>query len=498
MTSAEQEFIELMKQLTAYSEAIALINWDLRTKIPKKGMGQRSETIGLLSEKVHQLKTSDQMKQLLDQLKTEKTSPVIEKAVEECEKEYQKYHKIPTDEFVEFITVSSKSETVWQEAREKSDFSILQPYLEKLVEMNKKFAVYRGYQDNKYEGLLNDFEPGLTTEVLDRAFEQLKSALIKLVQKIKQSSVKVDPDLLLQPFPKKDQEGFSLAILDKMGYDFEAGRLDETIHPFATGINPNDVRVTTRYDEQDFKTAVFGTIHEGGHALYEQNIDADLYQTVLAGGASMGIHESQSLFWENFIGRSQSFWQSHFELFKKYAPASFQSIDFESFYHAINEVKPSMIRIEADELTYSLHIIIRYELEKALIDGDLQVKDLPEAWNQKMEEYLGIRPANDREGILQDIHWAAGDFGYFPTYALGYMYAAQLYGTIQEQINLDNMIHSGDFEPIKAWLTEHIHRHGKMKKPLEMIEQITGEGLNPDYLIQYLTEKYSDIYQYKC
>ncbi|WP_440895695.1 carboxypeptidase M32 [Amphibacillus sp. Q70] len=495
MTSAEQKFIDLMKQLTAYNEAIALIHWDLRTKIPKKGMDQRSETIGLLSEKVHQLKTSDQMRQLLDQLKTEKTSSVIEKAVEECEKEYQKYHKIPNEELVEFITMSSKSETVWQEAREKNDFSILQPYLEKLVAFNKKFAVYRGYQDNKYEGLLNDYEPGLTTAVLDRVFGQLKTALIELVQKINQSSVKVDADRLLKHFPKKDQEGFSLAILDKMGYDFDAGRLDETIHPFATGINPNDVRVTTRYDEQDFKTAVFGTIHEGGHALYEQNIDADLYQTVLAGGTSMGIHESQSLFWENFIGRSQSFWQSHFELFKKYAPATFHSIDFDTFYQAINQVKPSMIRIEADELTYSLHIIMRYELEKALIDGDLKVKDLPEAWNQKMEDYLGVRPANDREGVLQDIHWAAGDFGYFPTYALGYMYAAQLYGTIQEQINLDNMIRSGDFEPIKAWLTEHIHRHGKMKKPLEMIEQVTGEGLNPDYLIQYLTEKYSKIYQ---
>ena len=280
-----------------------------------------------------------------------------------------------------------------------------------------------------------------------------------------------------------------------MGYDFEAGRLDETIHPFAIGINPNDVRVTTRYDEYDFRTAVFGTIHEGGHALYEQNIDPDLYQTVLASGASMGIHESQSLFWENFVGRSHSFWESHFNLFKKYAPESFQSLEFESFYRAINDVKPSMIRIEADELTYSLHIIIRYELEKELIDGDLQVKDLPEAWNAKMEAYLGIRPENDFEGLLQDIHWAAGDIGYFPTYALGYMYAAQIFDAIKTDINFDQMIRFGDFEPIKAWLTEKIHRHGKMKQPLELIEEVTGEGLNPDHLIQYLTNKYTEIYQ---
>src|SRR5699024_4253000 len=307
----------------------------------------------------------------------------------------------------------------------------------------------------------------------------------------------VDSSLLLKQFPKQAQKDFSLAVLDKMGYDFDAGRLDETIHPFAIGINPNDVRVTTRYDEMDFRTAVFGTIHEGGHALYEQNIDPDLYQTVLASGASMGIHESQSLFWEIFVGRSHSFWESHFELFKKYAPESFQLLDFERFYSAINEVKPSMIRIEADELTYSLHIIIRYELEKELIDGDLQVKDLPEAWNAKMEEYLGIRPENDLEGLLQDIHWAAGDIGYFPTYALGYMYAAQIYNAINADINLDQMIRFGDFEPIKAWLTEKIHRHGKMKQPLELIEQVTGEGLNPDHLIQYLTDKYSEIYQLK-
>lgn len=495
MTS-EDKFIDLMKELTAYSETIALINWDLRTKIPKKGANQRSEALGFLAKHVHQLKTSDQMKQLIDQLKTEKTSPIIEKALEECEREYQKYRHIPTEELVEFISLSSQSETAWQEAREKNDFSILQPYLEKLVELNKRFAVYRGYQENKYEGLLNDYEPGLTTELLDQVFGQLKSELIKLVEKVNQSKVNIDQTLLLHHFPKQAQEKFSLAILNKMGYDFDAGRLDETIHPFAIGINPNDVRVTTRFDEEDFRTAIFGTIHEGGHALYEQNIDPDLYQTVLATGASMGIHESQSLFWENFIGRSRSFWQSHFELFKEYAPAPFQNIDFESFYRAINEVKPSLIRIEADELTYSLHIIIRYELEKALIDGDLQVKDLPEAWNQKMEDYLGIKPTNDREGVLQDIHWAAGDFGYFPTYALGYMYAAQLHARIQNQINLDSMICSGDFEPIKAWLTEQIHRHGKMKQPLEMIEQVTGEGLNPNYLINYLTSKYQDIYQF--
>lgn len=492
----EQQFLDLMKEITAYQEALALIHWDLRTKIPKKGMEQRSEVIGLLSEKIHQLTTSEKMKTLIDQLKTTATNPVIKRAVAESEKEYQKSSKIPDHEFKAFVTLRSKAETVWQDAREQNDFSLLQPYLEQLVEYNKKFAGYWGYQENKYDGLLDNYEPGLTTAILDPVFDKLKLALADLVEKISQSKVDVDVNKLLHYFPKQAQEQFSLAILEKMGYDFAAGRLDETIHPFAININPKDVRVTTRYDEQDFRTAVFGTIHEGGHALYEQNIAPELYQTILATGTSMGIHESQSLFWENFIGRSKGFWQSHLSLFKEMAPAGFHALDFESFYQAINEVKPSFIRIEADELTYSLHIIIRYELEKSLIDGDLQVKDLPEAWNQKMEDYLGIRPANDKQGVLQDIHWSAGDFGYFPTYALGYMYAAQLNHQLRQTIDVDPIIASGDFEPIKAWLTEHVHRHGKMKKPLEIIQDVTGEGLNPDYLIDYLTKKYQDIYQF--
>jgi len=495
MTSAEQKFIQIMKEITAYDEAISLIGWDLRTYIPKKGMDHRSDTIGLLSNKRNELKTSEKMKALIDQLKTENTTPVIKKSVEEAEREYEKFRSIPSQELTEFITLTSKSETVWQEAREKSDFSLLQPYLEKIVEFNKKIAEYRGYDNNKYEGLLDDYEPGLTIDVLDQVFGQLKTALIDLVKKINQSKVEVDSGLLLKHFPKDKQKSFSLAVLDKMGFDFDAGRLDETIHPFATGINPYDVRVTTRYDENDFRMAVFGTIHEGGHALYEQNIDPDLHQTLLADGVSMGIHESQSLFWENFVGRSRAFWESHFDLFKDHAPKSFEAIEFDHFYRAINEVKPSMIRIEADELTYSLHIIIRYELEKELINGDLAVKDLPEAWNQKMEDYLGIKPANDSEGLLQDIHWSAGDIGYFPTYALGYMYAAQLHAKMNDEIDIDNMIRLGDFEPLKQWLTENIHRHGKMKKPLDLIRDVTGEGLNPTYLIDYLTNKYTDIYQ---
>ena len=495
MNNLENQFKELLKEQDAYREALALVQWDLRTKIPEHGATQRAEVIGLLSQKIHQLATSDQMKALINQLKDKTADPILQRSVEECEEEYDRSSKIPDDEYKAFITLRSKSESVWQKARAQNDFSLLQPYLEELVAYNKKFAKYWGYETNKYDALLHLYEPGMTTKVLDEVFAQVRSGLTNLVKQIRKSDVQPDENLLKHHFPKEDQKAFSLDILKKMGYDFDSGRLDESIHPFAIGINRNDVRITTRYDEHDFRMAIFGTIHEGGHALYEQNIGKSLTETPLSSGTSMGIHESQSLFWENFIGRSDSFWEKHFELFKSYAPAAFQALDFSSFFEAINEVKPSYIRIEADELTYCLHIMIRYELEKALIDGELAVKDLPEAWNQKMEDYLGIRPSSNQEGVLQDIHWSAGDFGYFPSYALGYMYAAQFHKRMAKDINIEQVIESGDFSSIKDWLTLHIHQHGKMKKPLEIIKEVTNESLNAQYLLDYLTEKYTKIYQ---
>ncbi|WP_226034730.1 carboxypeptidase M32 [Aquibacillus saliphilus] len=492
----EQDFLELLKEQSSYEEALSLIQWDLRTKAPKKGTEQRSEVIGFLSQKLHHLSTSDKMKNFIDKLKDNTDNKIIQRSVEECEEEYNRNKKIPEQEYKEFIILQSKSETVWQEAREKNDFKILQPYLEQLVAFNRKFAEYWGYEKNIYDALLHMYEPGVTTEVLDQVFPKLRKSLTGLVEKVNNSKNKPDPAILQHHFPKQKQEQFSLEILKKMGYDFEAGRLDETIHPFAISLNSNDVRVTTRYDEDDFRMAVFGTIHEGGHALYEQNISDTLTQTPLASGTSMGIHESQSLFWENFIARSEAFWQNHYKLFKSFAPSEFNQVDFSDFYRSINEVKPSLIRIEADELTYCLHIMVRYELEKALINGEIEVKDLPELWNQKIEDYLGVRPSSDKEGVLQDIHWSAGNFGYFPSYALGYMYAAQLHHSLAETIDVDKVVKDGDFVKVKEWLSENIHQYGKMKKPLEILNDVTGESLNSQYLVDYLTNKYSKIYQW--
>ncbi|QHS22545.1 carboxypeptidase M32 [Virgibacillus sp. MSP4-1] len=492
----EQQFLDYLKQIQAYHEAIDVMYWDLRTKAPKKGVKQRSETIGLLSHKVHQMSTSDTMKHFIDELKGNTQNEIVHKSVLECEKEYERNAKIPDEEFKKYVILQSEAESVWEEAREKADFEMFRPYLEQLVEYNIKFAEYWGYEDNRYDALLDLFEPGMTVNVLDRVFPALRDSLTPLIEKVQQSDHKPDTSKILVPFNKEDQEAFSLEILKEMGYDFDAGRMDETVHPFMIPLNRNDTRVTTRYDERDFRMAVFGTIHEGGHALYEQNLDESLTGTPLATGTSNGIHESQSLFWETYVARSKAFWNRYFDTLKEYAPESIAKLPAEEFYRAVNEVKPSFIRIEADEMTYPLHIMVRYELEKGLINQEIEVKDLPKLWNDKMEEYLGIRPGNDREGVLQDVHWAGGSFGYFPSYALGYMYGAQFYHAMNKDFHVQEAIQNGEINKVKSWLTEKIHQYGKLKEPLEILQDVTGEGLNADYLVEYLEDKYKEIYKW--
>ncbi|AZV44074.1 carboxypeptidase M32 [Peribacillus asahii] len=496
----EREFLEYIKKIAAYHEALSVIYWDLRTGAPKKGVEQRSEVIGMLSSEVFKMGTSKEMAHFIATLSAKdnqaQLSEVTKRMVEECKKNYERNKKIPMDEYKEFVILQSKSTSAWEEAREKADFSLFQPYLEQIVACTRKFIKYWGYERYKYNTLLDMYEPGMTVDVLDQVFAELRERIVPLVKQISMSSHQPDTSFLYKYFPKEKQKQFSLDILKQLGYDFDAGRLDETVHPFATGINRGDVRVTTRYDEYDFRGAIFGTIHECGHAIYEQNISSALTGTLLDDGTSMGIHESQSLFFENFIGRNKYFWEKQYSLLQKYAPEQFAGVSLESFYRAINESKPSLIRVEADELTYPLHIMIRYEIEKSLFDGELEVKDLPKVWNDKYEEYLGIVPDNDGVGVLQDVHWSDGSFGYFPSYALGYMYAAQMKQTILQDLpHYDQLLTSGNIEPIKQWLNERIHQYGKMKKPLDILKETTGEGLNAQYLISYLEDKYRDVYK---
>ncbi|MEH7300630.1 carboxypeptidase M32 [Neobacillus drentensis] len=494
----EKEFLDYVKKMTAYHEALGVIYWDLRTGAPKQGVEQRSEVIGMLSSEVFKMSTSEEMAAYIASLSKAEVDDKTRKILEECKKEYERNKKIPAEEYKEFVILQSKAESIWEEAKEKADFAMFSPYLEKLVEMTRRFISYWGHMEKRYDVLLDMYEPGMTTEVLDDVFGKLRERIVPLVKKISEADNKPTTDFLFKSFKKEKQREFSLEILAKMGYNFQAGRLDETVHPFAIGLNPGDVRVTTKYDENDFRTAIFGTIHEGGHALYEQNFSKELIGTPLCSAASMGIHESQSLFYENIVGRSLPFWKNNFDCLKKYADGQFDQVDSERFYRAINESKPSLIRIEADELTYPLHIIIRYEIEKGLFDGSMQVKDLPQIWNDMYEQYLGIVPKNDGEGILQDVHWAGGSFGYFPSYALGYMYAAQFKHKMIEEIpHFNQLVEEGNLLPIKEWLTKNIHQYGKLKKPLEILRDVTGEGLNAEYLIEYLIDKYQKVYQLK-
>ncbi|WP_042346485.1 carboxypeptidase M32 [Bacillus massiliigorillae] len=498
--TTEENFLQLVKKIVAYEEALNLIYWDLRTGAPKKGVPQRSEVIGMLSEEVFILSTSNDMKNYIEELTKPEVftnlSPKVKKLVQECQKDYDRNKKIPQEEYTQYNILVTKAESVWEEAKEKSDFALFQPYLEKIVDYNRKFIEYWGYEKNKYDTLLDLYEPGMTVEILDDVFGKLRNEIVPLVQKIAASDHKPNVDFLYDYFSKEQQEKFSLEILKQLQYDFDAGRLDETVHPFEITMNSGDVRITTKYEEHDFQQAIFGTIHECGHAIYEQNISKDLDGTMLATGTSMGIHESQSLFFESLVGRNYGFWKQNYSLLQQYAPSQFKYVTLEEYYRAINASKPSLIRIEADELTYPLHIMVRYEIEKALFNGEIEVGQLPQIWNEKYKEYLGIEPSNDGEGVLQDVHWAGGSFGYFPSYALGYMYASQFkHAMLQDFPNFDEILESGDITPIKSWLNEKIHQYGKLKDPLELVHDITGEGLNVQYLIDYLKKKYSAIYQ---
>ncbi|WP_018131331.1 carboxypeptidase M32 [Effusibacillus pohliae] len=495
-----EEFRRYTRRMKDYTEAIGLLAWDLRTGAPKKGQEQRSEVIGTLSADLFKMGVSAEMKEFLDRLSEpdtyEQLDPITRGVVRECKKEYERSQRIPAELYQEYVVLVSKSETVWETARNQNDFASFRPYLEKILEYLDRFIEIWGYQGHKYNALLDHYEPGITVDILDPLFADLRGKSIELLHAIRERGRATDTSFFQKRFPTVDQRRFSEHVLQKIGYDFEAGRLDESAHPFATGLNPGDVRVTTRFQENDFRTAIFGAIHEAGHAMYEQNISPDLIGTPLCDGASMGIHESQSRFWENMIGRSREFWRYFYHDLTAFFPEPLQGVSVDDFYRAVNQVEPSLIRVEADELTYNLHIMLRYDLEKALICGDLSVSELPVAWNEKMREYLGVEAPNDADGVMQDVHWSAGLFGYFPSYSLGNIYAAQFEAALRRDLpDYKEAVKRGEFSVIKQWLRDNIHKHGKLLEPREILVQATGESIDVRYLVNYLQEKYQSVYE---
>ncbi|RKP56954.1 carboxypeptidase M32 [Cohnella endophytica] len=495
-----ERFREIIGRIKQYEEILGLVYWDMRTGAPRKGIELRSEAVGALSSETFKLSTSPELGDLIAQLNEPASlaelGEIDRRLVEETAKEYERNRKIPPELHREYVVLTSQAESAWETAKENDDFAGFVPYLEKIIDFNRKFIELWGVKTTPYDTLLDMYEPGLTTVELDRLFGELRARLVPLAERIAKSEHQPDTSFLEGTFDKEAQKAFSKLILKEMGYDFEAGRLDESVHPFATGLSPGDVRITTRYLPNDLTSALFGTIHEGGHALYEQNIMPELAETTLCTGTSMGIHESQSRLWENMIGRSLGFWQRYLPDLKKLFPGQLDHVSAEQFYRAINVVQPSLIRIEADELTYNLHIMIRYEIEKMLFNENLNPRDLPVVWNRKYAEALGVTPPNDAQGVLQDVHWSGGAFGYFPSYSLGNMYGAQMIDVAKRKLpDLDRQVAEGRLQPLKEWLTEQVYRHGKLLQPSQIIERISGKPLQSSYLCDYLEEKYKDIYR---
>lgn len=492
-------FKKYLKKIRHYHEAVALLHWDLRTGAPRKGVELRSETIGEMSGEAFRLSVSPEMEEFLIQLEAnlEELTPAVKAAVREARRDFDRSKKIPQDRFEAFVVLRSKAESVWEEAKETNNFELFRPYLEQIVDMNIEFVNYWGYTGNPYNALLDMYEPGATVEMLDRIFGGLREETVKLVEAIGKSNVRANKPVFSQTCDVAKQRELSLRLLRKVGYDFSAGRLDESVHPFMTTINRFDTRVTTKFLPSDIRSAIFSTIHESGHALYEQGVSPDLLDTPnLSGGTSMGIHESQSRFYENFLGRSRAFWEHNYKEVQELFPSEFGSVSLDEFYLGVNEVEPSLIRIEADEVTYNLHIMIRYEIEKGLINKEFRVADLPEIWRAKMKEYLGVVPPTDSEGVLQDVHWSGGDFGYFPSYSLGNIYAAQFYYTMKKEIpNYEELVRTGNYQVIREWLGNKIHQFGRTLTPAEIVKQVTGEDIDSSYLVRYFHEKLDSLYQ---
>ncbi|MGL5087454.1 MAG: carboxypeptidase M32 [Clostridium sp.] len=478
------------------NKAIGLLYWDMKTYMPKKSLDSKSGVLEYLSELEFKLTTGDKVGEFINffEDKMNELELVNRVMIETLKRNYDETKKIPKEKYLEYVGVSAKSEAAWEEAKKKCDFNIFKPHLEKVVKYKKEFIEYWGYKDNKYDTLLDKYERGITVEKLDIIFGELRDGIVELLNKIKGSNKKISKDILSGNFPVKAQEKLSIEVLTKMGFDFDAGRLDVSVHPFTLDMGNKDVRLTTHYYEKEISSALLSSIHEGGHGIYEQGVSDLLEGTGLAGGVSMGIHESQSRFYENLIGRSKEFWTYFLPVVKENFE-SFKDTSLDEFYEAINYVEPSLIRIEADELTYSLHIIIRYEIEKSLINGEIEVCDLPRVWNEKYKEYLGIEPENDGEGVLQDMHWSDGSFGYFPSYALGNIYGAQMLNKLlQERPDTFKEVSEGNLGGIHEWLKENVHKHGCIYSPAELIQNITGEEINTKYFLEYLNNKYLSIY----
>ncbi len=489
------DYVEHSKKITDVNMSIAVLSWDQETKMPKNGSRFRAQQLSTLAEISHELSINKDYGNLLNNLNSDDSLNSDQRRnISLSLKAFNKSKKYKSEFIIEESKLVSNAFQKWRLAKEKNDFSIFESCLTKLVDLRIKECEILGYDNHPYDALLNQYEPGLTTNEVDKIFSNVKEFLVPFIKKISKSN-KINDSFYYQKYPHDKQWEFGIGLLKKMEYNFDSGRQDLSTHPFSTHFSAEDARVTTRIDEDNLSEMIWSCIHEGGHALYEQGILSENYGLPLGETISLGIHESQSRLWENNVGRSLEFWKYNYESLKLVFPNQLSNVTVDDFYKAANNVKPSLIRTNADELTYHLHVLIRYEIEKALIEGKIKVKDLPKMWNLKYHEYLDLEVPSDDMGVLQDIHWSHGSFGYFPTYTIGSFYAAQFFNQAKiENPNLLQEIEDGNNKNLLNWLRKNIHKNGKRLDANKLCKKISGEELNFKYFKQYVIKKYSEIY----
>ncbi len=495
MPNTSEQFYEKCRAIHDLQEVQQLLEWDMQVMMPRKGVDQRGNHQAALATAIHEKVTEPGLGGLIEELAARQDLGIgLAADVREAKRARDRAVKVPARLVAERAQVCALAQVAWEEGKKNNDFAAFRPHLEAVLNIVREMARAIGGDQNPYDALLDEYEPGMTEAALTATFSDLRDRLVPLLDKIKGARRRPSQDLVKRPYPLAAQEAFGRRVMADMGFDTEAGRMDVSAHPFTNGTF-RDVRITTRYQETFLNMALFGTMHEAGHALYEQGLDPERYRDPAGQYCSLGIHESQSRFWENMIGRSRPFWRRYFPQLKAAFPGVLDGVAEEEFYGAVNVVEPSLIRVEADEVTYNLHIILRFELESALLAGKLEAADLPAAWNEKMRSFLGIVPPDDREGVLQDVHWSVGLIGYFPTYALGNLYSAQFARAMRRDMpDLDERVAAGKLGDVKAWLNANIHVHGRRYLPQDLCAKVTGEPLSADSALEYLNAKFGEIY----
>ncbi len=487
-----------LEEVIDLNNAAAVLSWDQQVNMPPGGAEERGRQLATLKRLAHIKFTADEIGQLLEMLAPYAAGldPDSDPArlIQVIDREYRLATRVPPEHVARSARLFAAARQSWVRARQEARFSIFQPHLQEIMDLNLEYVSFFAPYEHVYDPMLDKFEPGMKTREVQQIFETLRPRQVELLQALKERP-QVDDSFLHQPFDLDKQWAFGVNVISRFGYDWDRGRQDISAHPFTSSFGLGDVRLTTRFQENFFNPAFFATLHECGHGLYNQGFDPAFAQTMLARRASLGVHESQSRMYENLVGRSRPFWEHFYPELQRTFPTQLGNVSLEQFYKGINKVEPSLIRVEADEATYNLHIMLRLDLEIALMEGQLAVKDLPEAWNQGMQDNLGLTPPDDAAGVLQDIHWSQGLMGYFSTYALGNLISLQLWERIEMDIpDLPERFRQGDFAPLLEWNREHIHRHGPKFMPQELVERATGSHIDADPYIRYLNKKFSEIY----